>query len=111
MTKKRNLIIDQGYDFSAGFSVNSFINTIANISGYTVQAKLKLNYSSADNTAISFTTSANSNTNIVTLSMNAATSTLISPGRYVYDAQLTSASNVKTKLVEGIVTVSPSVTR
>ena len=47
----------------------------------------------------------------VTLSMNSATTATITPGRYVYDCELTSSANVVSRLVEGIVTVTPQVTR
>jgi hypothetical protein len=43
--------------------------------------------------------------------MNAVTSANVTPGRYVYDCELTSSSNVVSRLVEGIVTVTPQVTR
>jgi hypothetical protein len=43
--------------------------------------------------------------------MNAATTADIVPGRYVYDVLITSPSVVKTRVIEGIVTVLPSVTR
>jgi hypothetical protein len=43
--------------------------------------------------------------------MNSANTANVSPGRYVYDVLITSGSSVKTRIIEGIVTVLPSVTR
>ena len=43
--------------------------------------------------------------------MNAATSANVVYGRYVYDCELTSSGNTVSRLVEGIVTVTPQVTR
>jgi hypothetical protein len=35
----------------------------------------------------------------------------IEPGRYMYDVEITSAGGGKTRVVEGIVTVTPGITR
>jgi hypothetical protein len=43
--------------------------------------------------------------------MTAANTASLTPGRYVYDVIITSSANVVTRVVEGIVTVLPSVTR
>jgi hypothetical protein len=47
----------------------------------------------------------------VALSMNAATTGSITAGRYVYDVESVDASGTVIRLVEGIVTVTPQVTR
>jgi hypothetical protein len=43
--------------------------------------------------------------------MTAANTANLTPGRYVYDLLITSPTNIKTRVVEGIVTLLPSVTR
>jgi hypothetical protein len=43
--------------------------------------------------------------------MNSANTSVVTPGRYVYDVLLTSGTGIKTRIIEGIVTVLPSVTR
>ena len=47
----------------------------------------------------------------ITVSMNAATSANIAGGRYVWDLELVSSGNVVSRIVEGIVTINPEVTR
>lgn len=47
----------------------------------------------------------------ITMAINSANTANITPGRYVYDVLITSGSSVKTRIIEGIVTVLPSVTR
>jgi hypothetical protein len=62
-------------------------------------------------TAVSFGTSINIGTGEVTLSLTAnATANLIA-GRYVYDCELTDASGTVSRILEGIVTINPQVTR
>jgi hypothetical protein len=43
--------------------------------------------------------------------MPSATTANLTPGRYVYDVLLTSSTGVKTRVIEGIITIMPSVTR
>jgi hypothetical protein len=47
----------------------------------------------------------------ITLSMSAATTSALKPGRYVYDLVMIDPGDVVTRVTEGIVTVSPGVTR
>jgi len=43
--------------------------------------------------------------------MSANTTANVVAGRYVYDVELVDSGNVATRLIEGIVTVTPQVTR
>jgi hypothetical protein len=47
----------------------------------------------------------------ITMAMSPTVTANVTPGRYVYDVLITSDSGVKTRIIEGIVTVLPSVTR
>ena len=47
----------------------------------------------------------------ITMTMTSANTSNLTPGRYVYDLVMTSPTNIKTRVVEGIATVLPSVTR
>ena len=80
-----------------------------NLSGYTASSAIKKWYTSSN--SISFDTSINSNTGVVTLFLNANTSANLVPGRYVYDVDVVQASTgVVSRVVEGYVTVTPAVT-
>jgi hypothetical protein len=43
--------------------------------------------------------------------MTAANTANLSPGRMVFDLLITSSSNVKTRVIEGIIVISPGVTQ
>ena len=43
--------------------------------------------------------------------MTAANTANLTPGRALYDLLITSPAGVKTRVIEGIVTITPSVTR
>lgn len=109
MAIKANLIIDQGTDFSATFDVTDDDGNIIDLTGASANAQMRRHYSSVS--YFSFTTSINGSIGAVTISMNAATTNTISAGRYVYDCELLDISGIRSRLVEGIVTVTPQVTR
>jgi hypothetical protein len=48
---------------------------------------------------------------VITLSLTATETAALAAGRYVYDLELVSSGGVVTRLLEGVVTVSPEVTR
>jgi hypothetical protein len=45
------------------------------------------------------------------MSMTSANTANLTPGRYLFDLVMTSPADIKTRVVEGIITVLPSVTR
>ena len=104
-----NLIINQGSDYRTIIKLADANNNVFDLTGYTVTAQMRKNYSA--NTFYSFTTSHNSINGEVTLLVNNMTTEALEPGRYVYDVEVTSPVNTITRVVEGIVTITPGVTR
>jgi hypothetical protein len=77
--------------------------------GYSVNANIKKSYYSVNNTA-TFTSTINDAANgNVTISISSGTSSNIKAGRYVYDVKITSPASVVTRVIEGILTVTPKV--
>ena len=110
MAIKANLIIDQGASYTTSVNVTDDNDNPVDLTGYTGAAQMRKHYSSI--TPYAFTVSINSAEGTVALSMNAATTNTIPYGRYVYDCELTETSTgTKSRLIEGIVTISPQVTR
>lgn len=109
MALKANIVIDQGTTFQTSINVTDDNNDVVDLTGYSAVAQMRKHYTSSN--ATSFTTSISPSLGIVTLSMNANTTNTITPGRYVYDCELTDTNGAVTRLVEGIVTVTPGVTR
>lgn len=104
------LTLEQGANFNTVLDLKDSAGGILNLSGYSVAAQMRKSYYS--NTATSFTmTISDAAAGQITMAMNAANTATVTPGRYVYDILLTSGSGVKTRIIEGIVTVMPSVTR
>ena len=113
MAARANLRVDAGATFSTDVTVTNSDNTAFDLTGYTASAKLSQGYAST-RTRTSFTTAiaSDATTGIITLSLTPdQTSALEAPARYVYDIEIlkTSDSSI-TRVIEGIITVSPSVT-
>lgn len=108
MATKLNLFIDQGSDYSTTIELVDDQGEPLNLTTYTGRAQLRKHYTSS--TYKEFAVVGYSN-GAITLSMNAATSSNIVSGRYVWDLELVSSGNVVSRLVEGILTVNPEVTR
>jgi hypothetical protein len=59
---------------------------------------------------VAFTTAVNTSVGVITLSLtNAQTANLVA-GRYVYDVEISDGTTIS-RVVEGIITVTPNVTR
>lgn len=109
MAIKANLIIDQGSTYSTILNLTDDDDAIINLTGYTGSAQIRKHYTSTANTP--FTVSIAPIDGTVTLSLTANQTATLVAGRYVYDVELTNAGGVVSRVVEGIVTVTPQVTR
>lgn len=108
MATYAELTIEQGATFSSIVTVYDGSN-VFNLVGYTPYAQLRKSYytSTASNITVSVSDASNGK---ISLSMTAANTALLLPGRYVYDLVVDN-SETRIRVVEGIATVSPSVTR
>ena len=109
MALKANLQIDQGSTYYTTLSLTDSNDLAMDLTGYTGAAQMRKHYTSSNSTAFGVTLSEASGTVELSLSANATAN--VSAGRYVYDVEITSPSGVVTRVVEGIVTVTPNVTR
>lgn len=108
MAQKLNLVIDQGSTFITTFTMNDDDGNPINLSTYTGSSQIRKHYTSSN--ATSFTVGL-ANTGVVTLSLLANTTNLMTPGRYVYDVELVDGDGDVSRVVEGLVTITPGVTR
>lgn len=104
------LVIEQGSTFSSLLNVEDSNGDAINLYAYSANSQMRKSYYSSSYTVITSTVTGTSNGEI-TLSMTASNTSSLTPGRYVYDVIITSPTSVVTRVVEGIVTVLPSVTR
>ena len=109
MASKTHLVIDQGTTFSSTLNLTDDNGDPLDLAGYTANSQMRKWYTSSN--SLSFSTSINTSIGTVTLSLSSNQTNAIVPGRYVYDVELTDNSGSVSRIVEGIITVTPQVTR
>ena len=105
-----NIFIDQGATFTTTVTVTDSNGDAVNLSGYSVAAQIRKTFLSSSATAFTATIS-NASSGEITISLTDTQTTALEAGRYVYDVLITASGGTKTRVVEGQVTVNPSVTR
>ena len=111
MASISNLTIDQGTTYSVTITVNDDTGSARNLTGYTGRSQMRRSYYTSANTAftVSVTNPANGE---ISITLTAAQTANVKAGRYVYDLELVNAkSTTVERVVEGIVTIYPEVTR
>lgn len=109
MAIKANIVVDQGSDYSTNITLTDDNGDTITLAGYTANAYIRKTYTSTTGTALG--TSINATSGILTLSISSTASANLVAGRYVYDVLIKSSANVKSRVVEGIVTVTPRVSK
>jgi len=123
MAHYEDLTVDQGSDLSVELHLINKDQTKKNLTGYTVTGKIAPNYAASDSDKITFTSIINSpdSDGIINLSLtNLQTDLLVPKKRYVYDVEVSyltgdsdgdgSAIKIVERILEGQLTVTPSVT-
>lgn len=105
------LTVDQGATFESNIDLVDDDGAAINVAGYVFSGQIRKSYYSLNPTANLLITVVNSANGNVNISLNAATTTNIKSGRYLYDVKMTDTANVVTRIVEGIITVTPQVTK
>lgn len=108
MATKVNLVVDQGTTFTTSITFNDENGNTINFSTYSGSAQMRKHFTSSNSTSFSVSLTSNG---VVTLSLTANQTSNLVAGRYVYDLEVIDASNQISRLIEGIVTVTPNVTR
>ena len=104
------LLIEQGASFSTTVNVEDTAGAAINLTSYTAASQMRKSYYSSTYSVISSVITGNANGEI-TLTMTSANTANLAPGRYVFDLVITAPTTIKTRVVEGIIVVSPGVTQ
>ena len=105
-----NLYVDQGSTYSNIITVTASNGQALDLSGYSVASQMRKSYQSS--TYHSFTATVYDAANgKIRLQLTDEQSGAIPAGRWLYDVEIESASGARTRVVQGIVTVQPQITR
>lgn len=112
MATTQNLIIDQGSDYTRTITIlDGTLNLPVDITGYTFAGQIRKTMTS-NAIAASFTfTLTDPLVGKVLFSLGNDVTAGLVEGRYVYDIEMINAVAKKFRIVEGIVTINPNVTR
>jgi len=106
------LTLDQGATFSASIDLANDDGSAMNIDGYTFSSQIRKSYYSANATANLVITITNAATGNILMQIDSANTSNIKPGRYLFDLKMANTTTDSvTRVLEGIVTVTPQVTR
>jgi hypothetical protein len=106
------LYMDQGATFNNIITLTDDItNANLNISGYIVRSQMRRSYYSTNASANIICTLTNAVSGEVTLSLPANTTANIKAGRYLFDVETVDRDSNTVRVLEGIVTVTPRVTK
>jgi len=109
MTTTTNFEIQQGSTFSRTMTIVDTDKVPLNLTSYTLTGQLRKNYSSTDFVAFTIIV-LNAATGKITINLDSEiTSTLLFP-KYVYDVEVSGNGNVY-RILEGVIAISPNVTR
>jgi hypothetical protein len=104
------LSMDQGTSFGVDILVINDDGSPRNVSNSTFTCSVRKSYYSSSPTANLVITAADAANGVIYANANSAITANIRPGRYLYDIKETK-SNTVSRLVEGIITVYPQVTK
>lgn len=105
------LDLDQGADFTVDLDLIKDDGSVLNIANYSFTSSMRKSFYSSSVTANLTVTVVNTSNGNITLSLNSATTSNIKAGRYLFDVKQIDSVNITTRLVEGIITVLPQVTK
>ena len=105
------LYIDQGTTFNSVINLtDDDTNSPININGYAVSSQIKRSYYSANISGNIICAITNAEMGEITLFMSKSNTALLKPGRHLFDVLITDTANTTSRVLEGIVTVTPRVT-
>lgn len=114
MAEYVELFIDQGSDFFTTININDDnTNVPTNVGSYIVTSSLRRSLVSPNASSNLVCTISNAQSGEITLKMSAANTAALRPGQYFFDVKVrdTTALYEYSRLIEGVIFVTPSITR
>lgn len=106
-----NLIADQGSNFSTIVTVEDNSGSPLDLTGYNFAGQIRKTYSSSSAVNFNIIGLLPLSNGEVQLSLTSEQTNSMKAGRYVYDFEIISSTSVVTRVLEGQLEITPSVTR
>lgn len=106
------LYMDQGTTFRNTINlIDDTTNAYIDINNYTIRSQMRRSYYSANATANLVCTITDSANGEITMTLDAANTSNIKAGRYLFDLETVDRGGITVRVLEGIITVTPEITR
>lgn len=111
----QNLYLEKGASFDISIALDDVYGNNYDLLNATAKSQIRKSYYSSNATA-EFSTTIDVSSATIALSLNSNQTANIAPGRYVYDTIVSfpgapGTANTVVRILEGVIDVSPSVTR
>ena len=110
MSTVSNLFVDQGSYFSKFLTVYGSSGVVIDLTGYTVASQMR----KSSGSSVAYVLPCLITDTIagrIKIRLDAASTENIPAGRYMYDVEITDPTGEKLRVLEGIVTIIPQITR
>jgi tetrahydromethanopterin S-methyltransferase subunit H len=108
----QEIYLDQGTTFNEQITLDDNNGVPFNLTGFSVASEARKSYYSANADIVFVSTIVDANNGVIQLSANSAVTANVYSSKLVYDVIITQASSGNvTRVLEGVIYVSPSVTR
>lgn len=111
MTTRANLYVDQGVDYSIDLFLTTNDGDEYDVSNKTFYCSIKKLYSSTASANAEITSHLSANTSMIELYLSPETTQDLDPGKYTYDIVMISGGGSRSKILEGLMFILPTVTR
>jgi len=105
------LTIDQNTTFTSTFDLANDDGTAMDVTNYTFKSEIRKSYYSTNPTANLQITAIDSANGHLLIRAEATETQNVKPGRYLYDVKMTKDNGDIIRVIEGIVTITPSVSK
>lgn len=105
------LFLEQGASFNTSIALDDIAGEPFDLTIYSASSQMRKSYYSSIAAATFVVSTGNDPTaGVITISLDSANTANIYPGRYLYDVYVSTA-NSRVRVLEGIVNVTPQVTK
>lgn len=106
------LFMDQGADFRNIVNLTDDVtNDIIDLTDYQVRSQMRRSYYSLNASANIVCTITDTSNGEITMSLSSSNTANIKSGRYLFDMELIDGSGSVSRILEGIITVTPQITK
>jgi len=110
LTVKWNQDFNAGQTWITDFTLLNPNGTPRSVIGNTFQSSLKRHYKSVNATTI-LVEVLDASTGNIKLSLTDTQTTALIGGKYLYDVEMTDTEGIKERIIQGVITVRPEVTK